>query len=701
MSCTDEPHVGGICTFAYPYMNGKLHAGHAMTIVNADVAARWRQQQGADVLFPFGFHCTGMPIYASAEKLKRGDQNVRESLLSMGIPENDLDKFKDPRHWVTIFPALALKDLKRLNLMCDFSRSFVTTDVNPYYDSFVRWQYNHLYVQGKLKYANRPCIYSVLDQQPCADHDRQSGEGVKPVKYQLYLRHSGKFICSRDQEVWQSKAQAQAQAQEDTDIWIKLTVNHCQYVGKILFYLYQCIKYQGHDVEQMTDQPTSTPMPTPTPTHPIIDLWLPESPVISRTGDRCIVACVPQWYLTYSDPEWKESVRHVLDRMTIHDPELGKQLEIALMNMDDWCVSREYGLGTRLPCDPKFLIDSLSDSTIYMAYYTICNRLHKDIYGHEPIIPISEVNDKFWDAIFLGTGNSEYTEPLRKEFLRYYPPCLRVSGKDLIYNHLIMSVYHHVAIFGSDMCCREYLVNGYAKLNGEKMSKSTGNFVTLGDALDRYRTDAFRVMLIESGDGLEDANIRLKDHDAICSALDQLYQTAPRPSSPHKPTAGTGYHRLYHDMILHCHSMAQHAYRVGKFREAITYGWRKCTKVIATYRKHNDAMDWIVQLGHRVCWYTMTPILGLADPVHPVSPAYPIPDSTEKYYELVQLIHNSINKKGPENIKGLTIHQRLETHISDIIEHITAMHHITIPITLDHSELHPNRDPYRLKPVVF
>ena len=62
-------------------------------------------------------------------------------------------------------------------------RSFVTTDVNPYYDSFVRWQVNRLHELGYIKFGERYTIYSPKDGQPCMDHDRQSGEGVGPQEY--------------------------------------------------------------------------------------------------------------------------------------------------------------------------------------------------------------------------------------------------------------------------------------------------------------------------------------------------------------------------------------------------------------------------------------------------------------------------------------------------------------------------------------
>ena len=39
-----------------------------------------------------------------------------------------------------------------------------------------------------------------------------------------------------------------------------------------------------------------------------------------------------------------------------------------------------YDAGSRIPWDEQYLIESLSDSTIYMAYYTICHLLHAGSY---------------------------------------------------------------------------------------------------------------------------------------------------------------------------------------------------------------------------------------------------------------------------------------------------------------------------------
>jgi leucyl-tRNA synthetase len=75
--------------------------------------------------------------------------------------------------------------LKAFGLGSDFRRSFITTDVNPYYDSFVRWQFKALKAKSKITFGPRNTIFSPIDDQPCADHDRATGEGVGPQEYTL------------------------------------------------------------------------------------------------------------------------------------------------------------------------------------------------------------------------------------------------------------------------------------------------------------------------------------------------------------------------------------------------------------------------------------------------------------------------------------------------------------------------------------
>lgn len=103
----------------------------------------------------------------------------------------------------------------------------------------------------------------------------------------------------------------------------------------------------------------------------------PEKEVVSRTGDNCIVALCDQWLLNYGEDQWRDLVMgHVVsDNFQTYNPKTKREFELILNWLKEWGCSRTTGLGTLLPWDNQFVIESLSDSTIYMAYYTIAHLL--------------------------------------------------------------------------------------------------------------------------------------------------------------------------------------------------------------------------------------------------------------------------------------------------------------------------------------
>jgi len=92
---------------------------------------------------------------------------------------------------------------------------------------------------------------------------------------------------------------------------------------------------------------------------------------------------------------------------------------------------------------------------------------------------------------------------------------LRVSGKDLIQNHLTMCLYNHAAVWENepDMWPKGIFCNGWLMVNNEKMSKSKGNFFTLKDIMEKYTADSVRLACANAGDTLEDANLEEKVAD--------------------------------------------------------------------------------------------------------------------------------------------------------------------------------------------
>ena len=68
--------------------------------------------------------------------------------------------------------------------------------------------------------------------------------------------------------------------------------------------------------------------------------------------------------------------------MNLYDETVQHAFEHTLGWLNQWACSRSFGLGTRVPWDPEFLIESLSDSTVYMAFYTVAHILQEgDMFG--------------------------------------------------------------------------------------------------------------------------------------------------------------------------------------------------------------------------------------------------------------------------------------------------------------------------------
>jgi len=271
-----------------------------------------------------------------------------------------------------------------------------------------------------------------------------------------------------------------------------------------------------------------------------LSYYEPESQVMSRSGDECVVALTDQWYLAYGDPEWQGIVSKHIHSASFdgYNDRIMEKFDQVLDWLKEWACSRQFGLGTQLPWDQQWVIESLSDSTIYMAYYTIAHHLHGSIdnltgTATSPAgITPEDLTDDVFNYIFLGKPfpagappsavPSALLQAMRDEFEYWYPFDLRVSAKDLIPNHLTMSLYNHVEIWKDrpEMWPRGIYCNGHIMVDAEKMSKSKGNFLMLLECVQMYSADATRFALADAGDSMEDANF---DRSVANQAVMYLY----------------------------------------------------------------------------------------------------------------------------------------------------------------------------------
>lgn len=111
---------------------------------------------------------------------------------------------------------------------------------------------------------------------------------------------------------------------------------------------------------------------------------------------------------------------------------------------------------------------------------------------------------------------------MRTEFEYWYPMDLRCSAKDLIKNHLTMSLFNHAAIFKKEHMPRAFFCNGYINIDDLKMAKSTGNFLTMQEVVDQYGADPTRMALASAGDTMDDSNFERKNADQAILKLSTL-----------------------------------------------------------------------------------------------------------------------------------------------------------------------------------
>eukprot|EP00753_Platysulcus_tardus_P001278 PLAT11235.1.p1 GENE.PLAT11235.1~~PLAT11235.1.p1 ORF type:complete len:1131 (+),score=576.76 PLAT11235.1:102-3395(+) len=817
-------------TFPYPYMNGLLHLGHAFTLSKAEFAAGYHRVKGETVLFPFAFHCTGMPIQAAANKLKRalelaaagaaageeggeadageeeagkaeeggeggasaaavgkssrsklvaktgGVKSTAAILAMMGIPEEEIPSFADPVHWLQYFPPLARRDLKRFGCGIDMRRSFITTDVNPYYDAFIRWQFRKLKEAGRIKFGKRPTVYSPLDGQACMDHDRASGEGSGPQEYTLiklrvavgddgtlpavlselaghavflvaatlrpetmygqtncFVLPSGEygafevneagdvFICSARSALNMSYqglgpyGKPKQLASYTGQQLLGLPLNAPLATYEVVYTLPLLTISMGKGTGVVTSVPSDAPddyaalrdlqrkpalrekfgIAEEWVTYdvvPIIDIpdlgtqaavtlcdqlgivsqndrakldeakhiaylrgftdgvllvgphagtkvsdakalvradmieaglaapyWEPENRVVSRSGDECVIAFVDQWYLTYGADSWRDSVlAHVCsDDFNAHgDIALG-EYKTTLGWLKEWACSRSFGLGTKVPWDEQFVIESLSDSTIYMAYYTISHLLQGGVLDGSEVGPAgiaaADVDDAMFDAVFLGKDlpeghalSADMLEQMRASFNYFYPMDLRVSGKDLIKNHLTMALYNHASIWEGkpQYWPRGYYTNGHIMVDAEKMSKSKGNFLTLSQAIDQFSADAARFAMADAGDTMDDANYAVSVANSAILRLtteEEWVKTTLAAIDAGELRAADSEHNWVDRVLMaemnRCIVRADDRYNRMLFREALLAGFYDLQSARDAYRTYCRLVDMKMHAG--------------------------------------------------------------------------------------------------------
>jgi leucyl-tRNA synthetase len=255
-----------------------------------------------------------------------------------------------------------------------------------------------------------------------------------------------------------------------------------------------------------------------------------DEPVYCRCGTRVIVKVADQWFINYGDKGWKELARKALKETKIYPEKLRLTFENVLEWLDLRATERKQGLGTAFPFDKSSTIESLSDSTLYMTFYTYVHILKSEKIKPEQLEPI------FFDFVILSIGDADKVQKAtgidahvvrrcKESFEYWYTDTSRHSGPDLIPNHFMMYIFNHACMLEEKYWPKRIVVNGFVNYEGEKMSKSLGNIVPLIDGINKYGADPIRFIEIAGADLDTDTEFSSDGINSIHSRNEFIYKT--------------------------------------------------------------------------------------------------------------------------------------------------------------------------------
>ena len=256
-------------------------------------------------------------------------------------------------------------------------------------------------------------------------------------------------------------------------------------------------------------------------------MWDFSEEVVSRSGGKVIVSLQDSWFLRYDDEEWRGEAEKLLERMDIVPEERREEYEDTIDWLEKWPAIRNYGLGTPMPFDKDFIVEPLSDSTVYMAFYTIRHIIEN--------VDSEKLRPEFFDYVFNEKGSAEevaestgidkeVVEEARESFGYWYPMDWRTSAYPLIRNHLTFMIYHHTALFEEKNWPKGIATWGLGTLEGKKMSSSKGHVKLPDNAINEYGADTTRFFIFGSREPWQDFDWNEEDVTKYFNKVQKFYE---------------------------------------------------------------------------------------------------------------------------------------------------------------------------------
>jgi len=520
-----------------PYVSGSnLHAGHAMSFTQADIAVRYLRMSGYNIFYPMGFDDNGLPTERFVEKLHKLDHKSisREDFIAICLEETK----KQAETYERFF--------RKLGISVDWSLQYSTIDTRC--QKTAQLSFIDLLEKNAVEHKDGPVIWCTYCETALAQSDLEEKEeestlytfackikgsdatiNIATSRPELLPACVALFVNPNDTRynmLINSSAITPCFEQE-VKILSDTRVDPAFGTGAMMV----CTWGDAEDIRRWweNDLPTkeiitkdgkieaSIPkiggMTIKAARKSVISLLeeneslLHSEPIIhvvkchERCGTIAEFARTSQWYVKVIDniEAWQKRGDELEWYPMIHKGRYDSWVNGLSW---DWCISRQRYYGVPFPvwycCDCGQII--LPDRSLLPV-----NPSEQDCpceqcknCGSSNFRPETDVMDTWMTSSLTPLINSCWADDEKSMMDRIYPITMRVQGFEIIRTWLFYTIvksHYHT----DSLPWKKAMISGWGlDQNGKKISKSSGESADAESLIDKFSADALRFWASES-----------------------------------------------------------------------------------------------------------------------------------------------------------------------------------------------------------
>ncbi len=506
-----------------PNVTGSLHIGHAFTLSLQDIIVRWMRMRGRDVLWLPGLDHAGIATQMVVER-QLAKEGLKKEDLGREAFEARVWKWKDESG------GKILSQLRLMGFSLDWTRERFTLDARL--SRAVREVFVSLYEDGLVYRGNYivnwcpRCVTALSDlevvSQPTQGH-------LWHIRYPGKDGGPGVVVATTRPETLLGDTAVTVHPEDE---------RHRHLLGRTLI-----LPVLGREIpvlaDAFVDREFGTGAVKITPAHDPNDfqaaerLGLPSINIMDERGilnesagpyagfdrfaarskiveqlqaenllvritahelalgrcQRCHTVVEPrlsrQWFVK-TKPLAEPAIKAVEDGRIAFLPENWSKTYFEwMLNIRDWCISRQLWWGHRIPA---WTCAACGELAVSREDVSQCPRCGGGVEQDKDVL-----DTWFSSALFPFStlGWPERTPDLAA----YYPTSVMMTGFDIIFFWVARMIMMGMR-FAGDVPFRQVFINGLVRdEKGDKMSKTKGNDVDPLEVIDRHGTDALRFTL--------------------------------------------------------------------------------------------------------------------------------------------------------------------------------------------------------------